>query len=348
MDSERDNLRSALNWTLQRDVSRAARLSAALWPYWHEFSVLHEGRQWMGMAIGRAGSDLPAPTRAQLLTGASVLAVSQGDYRAAPSLIDAALAIWRELDDHHGQAIVLRQRAWIAWPQGDVASALADFTEAVRHWRALAEPRGIAYGLNDLALLLILTGQFEEAQPLLSDARAICEQQDDRLGLARAIGEQGLSAMLQGDLRTAIPLLEQSVALCRPLGTTFVLPGLQFYLGTALCLAEQPAAALTELSSAIRLQAEMGDKLGTSLTLLAFAAAAHRLGQPDRAARLCGAVINLHEQFGMAMVPTTRLIYDREVAVVRAQLGDILFETEFNRSRELTLDEAVTYALTIG
>jgi predicted ATPase len=345
VDAERDNLRAALAWSLAREIPLAARLAAALWPFWHEHSLLHEGRNWLDAALKRAGSAAPPAIRAQLLTGAAVLAVSQGDYPRAAPLVETALTSWRDLDDHHGQAITLRQRAWMAWSRGELAAALDDFQQAVAHWRALSEPRGVAYALSDAALLLVLSGRFAEAAPLQLEAFELFERHDDQLGLARSYADRGLAAMLQEDLSQAIPMLEQSVALCQTIGTSFILPGARFYLGTALCFAGHPDAALLQLTEALRQQAEMGDILGLSLTLLAFAAVAQRQGQAERAARLCGAVTSLHEQAGIVMVPVARAIYERELASVRAQLDVSTFNAAFAHGQTMTTPEVVAYAL---
>jgi tetratricopeptide (TPR) repeat protein len=343
VDAERDNLRAALAWSLARDAATAARLAAALWPWWHEHSLLHEGRRCLAAALDIVTA---APAiRAQLLTGAATLAASQGDYAGAEPLVEAALTAWRALDNHHGLALTLRQRAWIAWPRGDLDAALAAFTQALAHWRALAAPRGIAYALSDLALALTLAGEHGTAAPLLTEAHALYEQEDDQLGLARSFGQRGLSAMLQEDLGTAIRLLGESVARSRALGANFILPGVQFYLGTALAFAEQLDAALEQLRDALRLQAEAGDQLGLSFTLLAFAAVANRQGQAERAACLCGAVTRLHQQTGIVMAPVPRAIYEREIAAVRAQLDEATFAAAFAHGQTLTTAEAVAYAL---
>jgi non-specific serine/threonine protein kinase len=122
---------------------------------------------------------------------------------------------------------------------------------------------------------------------------------------------------------------------------------LQFYYGLALCFDDQLDAALLQLTDALRQQVEMGDILGLSLTLLAFAAVAQRQGQAERAARFCGAVTSLYERTGIVMVPVARAIYERELASVRAQLDGARFNAAFANGQTMTIPEAVAYALDV-
>jgi predicted ATPase/transcriptional regulator with XRE-family HTH domain len=344
VDAERENLRAALDWALARDRPLAARLAAALWPYWHEYSVLSEGRGRLVALLDGAGEDMPPAVRAQLLTGAGVLAISQSDYAAALPAVEQALALWSELGERRGQAIVLRQRGWMAWQQGEIERALADFTQAEACWRALDEPRGSATMQSDRALILILSGRFAEAAPLLAEAHALYEQEGDLLGIARTIGDSGLAAMLQEDLANAIPLLQRSLALCRESGTNYVETGVQFYLGTALCFAGLLDDAAAQLAAALEEEVRKGNQLGISMTLLACAALAHRQGRAERAACLCGAVVTAHERAGIVMVPVARAIYARELGAVRAQLDEDTFHYAFARGREMSLADAVAFA----
>src|SRR5437870_13127242 len=67
-------------------------------------------------------------------------------------------------------------------------------------------------------------------------------------------------------------------------------------------------------------------------------------GEPERAARLLGAVANLREEAGAAPLPLEREILDRLAASVRASLGVAAFEAAFQAGQALSLSSALDLA----
>jgi len=68
-------------------------------------------------------------------------------------------------------------------------------------------------------------------------------------------------------------------------------------------------------------------------------------GQARPAARLLGAAEALRESLGVGLAPTERETHSETKAALREALGEDELDAEWRRGRELTLDEAVAYAL---
>ena len=80
VDANHDNFRAALTWaSTLADPELLIRLSAALWPYWHEYMHVEEGRRWLERALTRA-VESPPRRKAALLTGDCMLAFRQTDF----------------------------------------------------------------------------------------------------------------------------------------------------------------------------------------------------------------------------------------------------------------------------
>jgi hypothetical protein len=60
---------------------------------------------------------------------------------------------------------------------------------------------------------------------------------------------------------------------------------------------------------------------------------------------LLGAAEALRESLGVGLAPTERETHEETKAALRAALGEDELSLEWRRGRELTLDEAVAYAL---
>src|SRR5262249_16962325 len=99
LETERDNLRAALDWSIAEGSSDVApRIAAALHWFWRMRGPVSEGRQWIERILSRGGP-MPAKVRARLLFAGGDLANTQSDWGRAVALLDEGLALARELGD---------------------------------------------------------------------------------------------------------------------------------------------------------------------------------------------------------------------------------------------------------
>lgn len=97
LDAERENLRAALSWAAAwSEVDTALELVGPLWR-WFRPDAIAEGRRWVQQALALQGS--AARARAMTLHALGVLAMQQGDYRAAASAWKESVNIWRAVGD---------------------------------------------------------------------------------------------------------------------------------------------------------------------------------------------------------------------------------------------------------
>jgi predicted ATPase len=133
-----DNLRATLRWLIdsadQESLHRAAALNWLLWPFWWARGYLSEARRWSQLIL-----DQPATCpgdRARAAWVASTAALDEGDYTAAPALISACLAVFRESGDAHGLARALLVEGWLG--SADWRRPSASPGRASRKHRALS------------------------------------------------------------------------------------------------------------------------------------------------------------------------------------------------------------------
>jgi predicted ATPase/DNA-binding CsgD family transcriptional regulator len=97
MEAERDNLRAALTWALQRDVATAVRLVLALNPWWQLRGHLNEVRPYLeSLLLGYSKDD---SARIGLLLDAGWAAYASGSAALALERIEAALSLARSVGD---------------------------------------------------------------------------------------------------------------------------------------------------------------------------------------------------------------------------------------------------------
>ena len=307
LESEHENLRAGLEWSLAEPGSREGlRLCGALQFFWIMRGHLFEGREWCARVLAKSGVDERTRERASVLNAAGLFAYRQSDYAAARSLHEESLTIRRQLGDK----------------------------------------KGIGVSLGNLGLVAADEGDFASAQALHEESLAIARELGNRNGIVASIGNLGSVAQDRGDFSAARALFRESLAILRELGdrrgtaiTLHRLAQLDGKLG-----AHSQAKALYRQS--LKILSELGDKGRIAYALQELAAVAAALGDPMRAARLWGAEERLRAEVGSPVPQHERPDYDREVAQARAALGDgPAFDHSWQEGCGLTLEQAITLAM---
>jgi tetratricopeptide (TPR) repeat protein len=121
------------------------RLAVALWRFWHYDNLLGEGRDWLARALAAAGP-VPAGLRVEALTGAAMIAQSQGDDDEASALCAEASVLAAGIADNDVIARLRYVQGEIEQDAGRYESAEPLFEEAeslfaaagIDHWANMA------------------------------------------------------------------------------------------------------------------------------------------------------------------------------------------------------------------
>ncbi|HEY8284794.1 MAG TPA: helix-turn-helix domain-containing protein [Chloroflexota bacterium] len=312
LECEQDNLRAALQWFLTGgNVASGARLTAALIRFWHVRGNLSEGRRWLEQALA-AGWELPVSERIPLLIGAGTIAFQQGDYPATVSHSEQALS----LAHVHG------------WTQG-VDAALVNL--------------GVAAHLGGDSQT-----DFARAEAPLTEALTLQRERDDQAALPWTLFHLGLVAISLRAYERAVPLLEEAVTRARRNNNQAHAAVAEMALGQIALHQGEPDRAAPYWIHGLRCVYEIGFRHPIAFGLELATVAAVRRGTMERAARLWGARAALHERIDAVLSPSERAQYCPYVERARARLGDRAWEEAFAEGQEMTLDQAVEYALTDG
>ena len=304
LERELPNLRAALSWLLERDPALALDMAGSLWRFWWIRGHVSEGRRWLDAAIEAApGADQRA--RYTALSGAGILARTQGDTVALQGSLEQALEPAREIGDPHvlAEALNYLGGAYIGW-------------------------------LDDL----------ERARHVLEESLALRRQIGDDVGVMQILGNLGIVAEKQGELNVARSSYGEALALARELGSTEGLSiGLNHL--ALLLLDTDPGQARAMFSESLGIARSAHDMDLAWYALQGLAAAEAAGGDAGTAAVLLGAIEASLEQIGYALDDDERARIEQATARGREALGESAFAEAFARGRELTLDEAVDHGL---
>lgn len=309
---EQDNLRAALEWFVVRGNTEALNaLSASLFKFWLPRAQLSEGCRWLTRAMAH-DEGVSALLRSRVRSAAGFLALLQGDYEAAGTLLDDGLTLAREAGD------------------------------TFRIAQALLRRGVLAARLGELDLATTLTEEAERA------ARGVEAEAAGQLLAGIALGNRGYFALMQGATDVATALLEEAVLQQRVSGGAWGLSIALCDLGIARVQTGRVVEAATCLVEALALSWALRDAMHAARTLRGFAAVAVRARQLTAAARLLGAADGLDDRIGATRYERDRNIADWGLT----RLGDTPATPALAIARRagesLTLQQAVAAARAVA
>jgi ATP/maltotriose-dependent transcriptional regulator MalT len=264
-------------------------------------------------ALGSAGDDAPADLRAKALGGAGWLALFQGDYPSAESLVAQSLALWRGLGDAFRIVNGLMRLGAIFHWQGRFAEAVATIEEELTLLEELGDASGAAalqatWALSGLGGIEYERGEFARAGEYLATALVRQREMGFDLAASSTLFDLGRLASSLGDLAEAAARFRDSLEIARSPLDPWV---------------------------AARALARMAD--------LALA-----WGQPERASRFLGTVAALDEFMGGSAYPSERRIQEQTREAARAALGEAAFAAAWAAGRSMPPEETIAEAMTIA
>ncbi|MDQ3654840.1 MAG: tetratricopeptide repeat protein [Chloroflexota bacterium] len=219
LETEHDNLGTALAWTLERDPGAALRLAANLWRFWYTRGHLGEGRGWLDRVLTTA-SPAPARERAMALQGASTLAWVQGDHPGARASAAGALACSRAIGDWTGVAHALNALgdAELMTDGEGFGRAGQLYGEALGLFQDAGDQRGTAGVLTNLGNLVWGRGELDRAAELHDEALVLYRKVGDERGIAWSLSNLGVLNLLRGEPARAFAPLREALGLYVALG----------------------------------------------------------------------------------------------------------------------------------
>jgi tetratricopeptide (TPR) repeat protein len=188
-------------------------------------------------------------------------------------------------------------------------------------------------------------GDFTRARALHEEGLALKQEMDDTVGIAASLESLGELAHVQGDFARAEALFAESLALARSLSDTADEASALLGLGLVAHDGGDLTSAHTLLAESLTLYRDMGSSQGTVESVENLARVAAARGDPLRATRLLGAIEVARATLGFPRPPRRRTAHDRTVAVLRAGLGEAVFETAWEAGARLSLARAIAEAL---
>ncbi len=306
---------------------------------WPEAETMLEN----ALALARQWGDLHGRAAAQ--TALAEHLRKQGRYDEAAARLLRARLNYEELGDEAGTAQVLQFSGILAAQRGDYQTARVLWGESLDIRRRLGDKSSIASLLNNLGIVARYQGEYATTQRLYEESLAIRQEIGDKSAIANSLNNLGFLALNLGDLDMARQRLEEAVMLQREVGDRWALANSLNNLASVARDQRDYQRARELYHESLRINRELGDKGALAYLLEDICCLAAAENNPESAFRLYGAAAALREEIGAPLPPSYQQKMDELLAPVRAQLPEEQEQTWLAAGRQLSLDEAIGYAL---
>lgn len=257
LQTERDNIRAALQWGQVHDREAAAQLASALYAYWFYVGHIREASDHF-QRLSDARRNWPASLRMRFCIGYGTMALAQRDFSLCEPLAEEVMQVALELEDDEGVATALRGFGTMAHIRGDFATAVSRFEEALDLARRVPDlwaARGILQSLVESCLAL---KQYQRAQRFATEALELCRRYGDVQREAYLLLQLGTIALQQAEYADARRWLEDALAAARLIHNRVIVATVFRYLGETAFAENHLSEARDYLESSLRLYQEYG------------------------------------------------------------------------------------------
>jgi predicted ATPase/DNA-binding CsgD family transcriptional regulator len=304
--AEQDNLRAALAWSLgSEDITYALRLVEALRDHWLYNGYAAEGRRWSELILEKR-PEVPSNLPAGVLCTAGILAYTMSDVQRGEELLRRSVELYQQSDDERGTAWALTFLAITGVGSlGEIDRYIEMAQQSLKMFRKLENQPGMAQAYNILGELARWTEDYEAAQHYYEECLRIVQLIGERMREAMQYVNLGVLAHYQDQYQLAAEQMRRGLVIFRELGTGY----------------------------------------GLAMALAALAGPIAKLGDYEKAARLLGAADAEMESLGANQQPVDQIEIERFLIYVRQALGEEAFQEAWQAGHELSIDEALNYAL---
>jgi non-specific serine/threonine protein kinase len=266
----------------------------------------------------------------------------RGHFSEGRDRLDQLLALVPEQSSTRASA--LTGAGWLAIDQGDFTEAARLLHESIDISRRLGDTLGEGVAVLYLARSKIASMRLEEATADVDEAAGLLTAADDPPRTVLLFLYAGLSALFTGQSERASELFAQGGAMCRDIGFDGMRARLSVQLGLARVDLDDLSGGREALRDGMTMAVDLVDRYVIPIGLGGFAGLAAKSGRSRLALRLAGAASAYTSTNQFTMPQPVLGLLDRWLAPARKAPGANA-TAAFEEGRQLTLDEAMTLAL---
>ncbi|MCK5314015.1 MAG: hypothetical protein KAJ53_02785, partial [Anaerolineales bacterium] len=352
LHQEIDNLRAAIEWSLESRPVLALRFAGAIVVLRVAIFSAKEGRPWVEDAIRNAETappDLDEAEYKRLLAHAyatlSGISLATGNNSNAYAYAQTAVSFARELDDTLLLAVGLRLVSLGSIFSGDLETADATMQESLDISRKHGYIYEIALSYVSILGINLYMERIEQPQSYIEEYQQVVRKVKNPWITASYTSFAGRMAANSGDLDEGRTQFEHSIDLFLQLGDRHFANATRSDLGHIYREHGQNEAAEEIYTETIREWFELGHHPAVAHQLECFAFLSIAQDEHKRAARLLGASEAIRKNANAARSLGEEEQFQDAVEFLRNELGDDVYLQDFREGKAFPIEGAVAYAL---
>jgi predicted ATPase/DNA-binding SARP family transcriptional activator len=235
---------------------------------------------------------------------------------------------------------------YVATLQGDTAAALTMLDEC----RAQADDRvALAYATFVRGVVAVFTDDLSAGSSLLAEANQVLTGLGElNSNVVMTKVALAMTVAFGGDLPAAVALAQEAHAVSEHHGEQWALAFAHYVLGFIACLQGALGQAAAHAKKCLAVKQTFNDLLGIAISVELLALLAALSGDSSRAAKLLGAAAAIWPRVGVPLFGSRNFAAPHEQCeqLARQALGDTPFDLAYTAGTRLSIDHAVTLALT--
>lgn len=212
LETEHDNLRAAMRWSLEAKPEIAAQIASSLRNMWTIHGHIREGQHWPEEIL-KKGTEISPELRWELLTGLGNSAQFRGDLDYARDVYAQSLEVSRAAGDRAKVARALRGLAAVEYMRCNFESARGYIEEALVISQQLEDDLGVGAAYARLGDISLAEGNASDARVWTGRGLEIFHKIGYKQGIAAKSINLGLAAIADDDTHSGREHLEVGVRL---------------------------------------------------------------------------------------------------------------------------------------
>ena len=345
LEADQENLRTALQWTLENDTDMALRFSSALARYWEVRGCLSEDREFVKNALNCPVTPFRKKSRMGALITMANLAWHHGDAAMTYAYRVECLRLAREIGEPRNIGRALNGLGIQAMDMGQYEESQCHFEESLALYRKIHEIQGVGNALFNLGCLLDLMKEDAASAACYAESLAVRRSLTDEFSLSQSLSGSGLAACRAGDYALGRRYIEEALGIERRLGKKRGIANSLHHLGLIAQGEGKDAEAWDNYEQSLRLRLEADDKLGIAESLEKYASRAMQRQNYLRAVQLLASAQTLHQATGLVVFYYDRVEYEEITCSLKEAVSKAEFRQAWKKGAEMTAKQAVEFAL---
>jgi predicted ATPase/DNA-binding SARP family transcriptional activator len=342
------NLRQAFEWLLAHDREQALALVAQLGTqlnFWELGGFFQEGRRWLQRALEDT-EGLDSLQRGHALLAAAGLSSAICDFEYGLQCARQAQALFQQIGDQRGEIDARLKYCDLADLAGEAANLHTQVEEVLRMAERISYSAGIAKATLFLGTIISnLRSESRTALRYLLPGVALLREQQNPFELASALVWLGVTLLEVDEYAAARHAFEEARDIYRSLGYRRGVALATHNLGETAHRMGEYATARALLCESLRVRYQLGLPRGYTYSYEQLAQVNESEKRYERAVQLWAAATTLRVRIGAPLRHLEQEDQQAAVTRLRALLGEVAFELEWSKGGHMTIEQAITLAL---